>query len=317
MSPDPYAPCLLCPRACAVDRTGGETAFCGETAVVRAACACLHFGEEPPVTGTGGSGTVFFTGCTLRCRACQNAQLSREGLGAGLSTAALAEVFLRLQRAGAENVNAVTGTHFLPGILDAWKAARARGLLIPLVWNSSGYETVEAVRTLAPHVSFFLPDLKTLDADLAAYWFKAPDYPRHAAAALLAMVDARPLERGPDGTPTRGVIVRHLVLPGRVDATRAVLAWFAEHLAGRALLSLMSQYTPIPGQAVEPPFDRGLAPEEWAQAQAALGDTGIEDGYVQELVPATEWLPDFTRERPFSAELSRMVWHARDGAPKG
>jgi putative pyruvate formate lyase activating enzyme len=317
MISDPYAPCLLCPRACAVDRTLGDTGFCGETAAIRAACACLHFGEEPPVTGPGGSGTVFFTGCTLRCRACQNCQASQQGLGVELSVDRLAGIFLALQGAGAGNVNAVTGTHFLPGIIAAWKAARARGLAIPLVWNSSGYETVDAVRTLAPHVSFFLPDLKTLDPSLAAFWFKAADYPRTAAEAIRAMVDARPLERGPDGLPTSGVIVRHLVLPGRISATRQALAWFSEHLAGRALLSLMSQYTPIPGQPVEPPFDRALSREEWDAALAALEDLGIEDGYVQELVPGTEWLPDFARERPFSAELSRMVWHARDGAPSG
>lgn len=317
MSPDPYAPCLLCPRACAVDRTSGRTGVCGETRVVRAACACLHFGEEPPVTGSGGSGTVFFTGCTLRCRACQNAQLSREGFGAELSSVALADVFLALQRAGAENVNAVTGTQFLPGILEALDAARARGLSIPLVWNSSGYETVEAVRTLAPRVAFFLPDLKTLDPRLAAPWFKAPEYPEVAREALLAMVDGRPLERASDGTPVRGVIVRHLVLPGRIDATRQVLAWFADHLAGRALLSLMSQYTPIPTQPVEPPFDRPLSAAEWSEALEALDGLGIDDGYAQELVPGDEWLPDFSRERPFSAELSKMIWHALDGAPKG
>jgi putative pyruvate formate lyase activating enzyme len=317
MSSDPYAPCLLCPRACAVDRTGGETGFCGETRVVRAGCACLHFGEEPPVTGAGGSGAVFFTGCTLQCRGCQNVQLSREGFGAALSVDDLAGIFLRLQREGAANVNAVTGTHFLPGIIEAWQAARARGLSLPLVWNSSGYETVEAVRVLAPHVSFFLPDLKTLDPSLAAGWFGAPEYPRAAAEAILAMAETRPLERGPDGLPIRGVIVRHLVLPGRLDATREALAWFRGHLAGRALLSLMSQYAPIPGRPLEPPFDRGLTPAEWDGALAALEDLGIEDGYVQDLVPGTEWLPDFSRERPFPSPLSRMVWHARDGAPAG
>jgi putative pyruvate formate lyase activating enzyme len=310
MSPDPYAPCLLCPRACGVDRSGGETGICGETHIVRAACACLHFGEEPPVTGQGGSGTVFFTGCTLRCRACQNAQASRGGFGTELSPEGLVGIFLRLQREGAGNVNAVTGTHFLPAILDAWQAARARGLVIPLVWNSSGYETVESVRMLEPHVAFFLPDLKTLDPALAAFWFDAPEYPRAATEAILAMAEARPLERGPDGLPTRGVIVRHLVLPGRLEATRDVLAWFSDHLAGRALLSLMSQYTPIPGQALPPPFDRGLSREEWDTALAALEELGIEDGFVQDLAPGTEWLPDFTHERPFSAELSRMVWHA-------
>jgi putative pyruvate formate lyase activating enzyme len=317
MSPDPYAPCLLCPRACAVDRTSGETGVCGETRAMRAACACLHFGEEPPVTGTGGSGVVFFTGCTLRCRACQNAQLSRDGFGAELSMDDLSGLFLRLQREGAENVNAVTGTHFLPGILEAWQAARARGLVIPLVWNSSGYETVNAVRKLGPHVAFFLPDLKTLDPTLADCWFKEPEYPRIAAAALHAMAEVRPLERGPDGLPTRGVIVRHLVLPGRLESTREVLAWFSKHLAGRALLSLMSQYTPIPGRQLEPPFDRGLTRGEWEAALEALEELGIEDGFVQDLEPGTDWLPDFTRERPFSAERARMVWHARDGVPTG
>ncbi len=284
---------------------------------MRAACACLHFGEEPPVTGPGGSGTVFFTGCTLRCRACQNAQTSRDGFGAELAKDDLSRIFLRLQREGAGNVNAVTGTHFLPDIIDAWQAASARGLTIPLVWNSSGYETVEAVRMLEPHVAFFLPDLKTLDPALATFWFNAPEYPRAATEAILAMAEARPLERGPDGLPTRGVIVRHLVLPGRLEATREVLAWFSEHLAGRALLSLMSQYTPIPGQTLPPPFDRGLTRGEWDTALAALEELGIEDGFVQDLEPGTEWLPDFMRERPFSAELSRMVWHAGDGAPTG
>lgn len=315
MDRDPYTPCLLCPRACAVDRTGGATGFCGEGRVVRAACACLHFGEEPPVTGAGGSGAVFFTGCTLRCRSCQNAQLSREGFGAELSVGSLADLFLRLQREGAENVNAVTGSHFLPDILAAWQEARRRGLGIPLVWNTSGYETLDAVRALAPHVSFFLPDLKTLDPGLAAYWFRASDYPRRAAEAIRAMAEARPLESGPDGQPLRGVIVRHLVLPGRLEATREVLAWFADHLAGRALLSLMSQYTPIPGGGVEAPFDRVLRRGEWDAALAALAELGIESGYVQELAPDAGWLPDFTRERPFSAALSRTVWHARDGAP--
>lgn len=314
MARDPYAPCRLCPRACGVDRARGETGVCGEGRAVRAACACRHFGEEPPLTGAGGSGAVFFTGCTLRCRSCQNAQISHGGYGAELSVRRLADLFLRLEREGAENVNAVTGSQFLPDILAAWRDARARGLAIPLVWNSSGYETVDAVEEIAPHVSFFLPDLKTLDPELAAYWFRASDYPRRAAEAILAMAEARPLERGTDGRPIGGVIVRHLVLPGRVDATRGVLAWFSEHLAGRALLSLMSQYTPIPGQRVDPPFDRGLHRAEWEAALAALEELGIEDGYVQELAPDAAWLPDFTRERPFSAALARVVWHAREAA---
>ncbi len=306
---------MLCPRGCGVDRTSGAGGVCGEASRARVACACLHFGEEPPITGSGGSGTVFFTGCTLRCRACQNRQISHDGLGLALSAAELGRLFLRLQGAGAGNINAVTGSHFFPTILAAYAEARASGLAIPLVWNSSGYETVEAVRELAPHVSFFLPDLKTLDPGLAAGYFHARDYPERTAEAILAMAEARPLARGAHGEPVQGVIVRHLVLPGHLEASRRVLAWFAEHLRGRALLSLMSQYTPIPGLVLEAPFDRPLDAAEWNAVLSKLEELGIDDGFFQELVQDTEWLPDFSQPKPFSAELSRMVWHWRDGPP--
>jgi len=311
----PYEECLLCPRACASDRTSGETGYCGESSLVRAACACLHFGEEPPITGAGGSGTVFFTGCTLKCGFCQNWQVSRCGEGAVLSEEELARIFLRLQEQGAENVNAVTGTQFAPSILGALSLARSRGLAIPMVWNSSGYETPETVAMLAAEVSFFLPDVKTLDADIARRHFHAADYPEAARAALLAMAEARPLEW--DGeTPTRGVIVRHLVLPGQLDATREALSWFAENLSGRALLSLMFQYTPIPGQALPAPLDRMVTAEEHGQALAFLEELSIEDGFFQEPVTDSSWLPDFSRAKPFSSDLSRMVWHHAQSVPR-
>jgi putative pyruvate formate lyase activating enzyme len=298
-----------------VDRTEGATGYCGETSVLRAACACLHFGEEPPITGTGGSGTVFFTGCTLQCGFCQNWQVSRCGEGGTLSEEDLALIFLRLQAEGAENINIVTGTHFAPGILAALGLARSRGLTLPMVWNSSGYETPATVALLAGSVSFFLPDLKTLDAGLAREHFHAEDYPSSAMAALLAMADAKPLSW--DGeTPIQGVIVRHLVLPGRLRETRATLEWFAAHLRGRALLSLMFQYTPIPEQPLAAPFDRRTSAEEHASALAMLEDLGIENGFFQEPVPDSGWLPDFRRPRPFPSGLSRTVWHHRDGAPR-
>jgi putative pyruvate formate lyase activating enzyme len=281
---------------------------------MRAACACLHFGEEPPITRAGGSGAIFFTGCTLKCGFCQNWQTSRCGAGAELGEDSLALLCLRLQAAGAENVNMVTGTHFLPGILAAVAVARAGGLEIPVVWNSSGYETPEAIGLLAPEVSFFLPDLKTLDPDLARRLFHAADYPLHARKALLAMADARPLRWDGDAA-VGGVIVRHLVLPGCLAQTRECLAWFAANLRGRALLSLMFQYTPIPGQEPAGPFDRMVSPEEHEEAVGMLEELGIDDGFVQEPEPDGNWLPDFERPRPFSSELSRMVWHFRQGAP--
>jgi putative pyruvate formate lyase activating enzyme len=280
---------------------------------VRAACACLHFGEEPPITGKGGSGTIFFSGCTLKCGFCQNWQVSRCGAGSELSPEDLAQICLRLQEAGAENINAVTGTQFVPGILEAVSVARSRGLTIPMVWNSSGFEKPEIVAMLAGEVSFFLPDLKTLDPRLARERFHAADYPERVREAILAMVDARPLEWKDDG-PVKGVIVRHLVLPGCLPHTREVLAWFRQNLHGRALLSLMFQYTPIPGQELPAPFDRMVTREEHGEALGFLEELGIEDGYFQEPAPDSAWLPDFQRPRPFSAELSRMVWHYRDGS---
>ncbi len=309
MPPSLYDCCTLCPRACRVDRTAGERGYCGETDVVRAAAALLHFGEEPPITGAGGSGTVFFTGCTLQCRFCQNWQVSCGGAGAALGTEELAGIFLGLQRAGAENINAVTGTHFAPGILDAFNRARGQGLTIPLVWNSSGYETVETVALLAPYVSFFLPDLKSLDGELSARWLRASDYPRRAREAILAMTEAKPLALSAGGQPAQGVIVRHLVLPGLINQTRQVLEWFSRQLAGKALLSLMFQYTPIPGRILPAPFDRMVGRGEYVQAIGIMEELGIEDGYYQEPETGSEWLPDFTRARPFPSGKSRVIWH--------
>ena len=311
----PYEECLLCPRACASDRTSGETGYCGESSLVRAACACLHFGEEPPLTGAGGSGTVFFTGCTLKCGFCQNWQVSRCGAGTALSEEELARIFLRLQGEGAENVNIVTGTQFAPSILDSLALARTRGLAIPMVWNSSGYETLETVGMLAGEVSFFLPDLKTLDAELARRYFHASDYPERAKAALLAMAEARPL-RWNGETPASGLIVRHLVLPGHLEQTREAISWFASNLSGRALLSLMFQYTPIPGQELPAPLDRMVTEEEHRRALAFLDELDIEEGFFQEPVPDSGWLPDFSRAKPFTSGLSRMVWHHAEGAPR-
>jgi putative pyruvate formate lyase activating enzyme len=312
----PYDSCVLCPRRCGAARSRGEPGFCGQGASVRAASALLHFGEEPPITGTGGSGTVFFTGCTLQCRFCQNWQVSSAGAGAELTDQALAGIFLELQGAGAENINAVTGTHFIPGILGALRSARGRGLHIPLVWNSSGYETPEAVQELAPEVRFFLPDLKSLDAELSARWLRAADYPRRACEALLAMARARPLVMDENG-PREGMIVRHLVLPGNLAGTRAVLEWFAGNLTGRALISLMFQYTPIPGRELPAPFHRMVSPEEYRAAVDMLEELGIDDGYYQEPETGPEWLPDFTRARPFASGRSTVIWHFAGGAAQG
>jgi len=314
VSPTPaeyYARCLLCPRACGVDRLGSAHGFCREAAAVRAAWAGLHFGEEPLVTGRGGSGTIFFTGCTLKCRFCQNDQLSRSGLGADLDPQQLARLMLRLQGEGAENVNLVTGSHFAPSIVQAVRLARAQGLALPLVWNSSGYESRAALELLAPWIEVWLPDCKTLDPELARSLMGAPDYPQVVREALAFMVEARPLDW--DGERLRqGVIVRHLVLPGHPGSTREVLGWFRERLYGRALLSLMVQYTPNPRALESGPSNR-VSAVEYEQVLAWLEELDIEEGFIQEPEPGSEWLPDFSRPNPFPEGQARAVWHFADG----
>jgi putative pyruvate formate lyase activating enzyme len=327
-----YQNCLCCPRACGVNRDAGERGFCGETAELRLSSVVLHRGEEPPLTGKGGSGAVFITGCNLACAFCQNYQISRgeretllrrksprgdfEGDECGkhgkrpgrtVSTEEFARICLALQDRGAENINIVTGSHAVPAIVAGITVARSAGLALPVLWNSSAYESLSALALLKEHVDMYLPDLKTLDSGLAAKWFNAPDYPETASAAIRAMIAAR----------AGKVIVRHLILPGCLDSTRAVLRWFAEHAAGRALLSVMTQYTPIPqnNKRADDLPGRFLNEAEYETVLGWLEEFGIEDGFCQELTAGGGWLPDFNRPNPFSSSLSVPVWHWRDSVP--
>jgi putative pyruvate formate lyase activating enzyme len=301
----------------------GERGFCGESAVLRIAAALLHGGEEPPLVGGAGSGTIFVTGCNLGCRFCQNAQISRDGLGRTVTAREFAEICRELERRGAANINIVTGSHAIPAIAEGLRAARDAGLALPVLWNSSAYETVEALNLLDhgnPEnrlVDIWLPDLKTLDGELARRYFASPDYPETAVKAIRFMLESAPLEWV--GVPfesalKRGVIIRHLVLPGNLDATRDVLRWFAENARDRALLSLMTQYTPLAKNAArlsaEIP-DRYLSEKENAAVLAMLDGFGIEDGFVQDLVPDDEWLPDFAKKNPFGSSVP--IWHWANG----
>ena len=308
-----YEPCRLCPRLCAAQRESGAAGFCGESDRMRLALASVHFGEEPPLVGNRGSGTIFFSGCTLRCAFCQNHQISQQGLGREVGTAEFAEICVALQAAGAANINLVTGTQFIPGIVEGIAAARTAGLALPVLWNGSGYERVEMVAALRGTVDVWLPDLKTLSRETARKYFAAPDYPEVATAAILAMAADCPLEYDAAGLLRRGLILRHLVLPGQLDDSRAVLQWFAGYLAGRALPSIMTQYTPIAALAGRPAPKDGLGQAEYEQLVAAIDELGLGEGFYQELVPGSDWLPDFCRPNPFSSELSRTVWHHAQG----
>ena len=308
----PYKNCLFCPRRCGVDRNAGQLGFCGETSALRIAFAGIHRGEEPPLAGTGGSGTIFVTGCNLGCVYCQNYQVSQKGLGRAISTEEFAEICLALQGKGAHNINIVTGSHAAPAIAQGIKEARKQGLSVPILWNSSGYDGLEILEILKDIVDVYLPDLKTMDSGIAARFFRAPDYPEHAIRAILKMMEYKTLVFNQDQyrTLVSGVMIRHLVIPGHLEATRQVLNWFVENCCGKALLSLMTQYTPvkIPDEKTKIP-GRFLSESEYEAVLLMLKEFGIDDGFCQELVTGSDWLPDFTRQNPFSSELSVPVWH--------
>ncbi|WP_304222096.1 radical SAM protein [Gracilinema caldarium] len=329
-----YTSCTLCPRNCQVNRRSGQRGYCGESAELRIAVANIHRGEEPPLTGLGGSGTIFVTGCTLGCAFCQNWQISHSGMGKVVSADECAQICLKLQKAGAENINIVTGSHAIPALVHSITRARELGLTIPILWNSSSYESVHALKQAETMIDVYLPDLKTLDSDFSGRYFNAPDYPATATAAITEMIKQKELRYGPCRAAVRaaeevkpidpdwplvlesGVIIRHLVLPDRLQDTRAVLAWFAEHAKGKALLSLMTQYTPIKSPknryARELP-NRFVNDKEYDTLQGWLEEFDIEDGFYQELVSDDSWLPDFTRTNPFSSELSVPIWHWSKG----
>ncbi len=278
--------CRLCPRQCLARRdvAPGVCRAAGEILVARAA---PHFGEEPCISGTRGSGAVFFAGCPLGCVYCQNFDLSRARTGRPVTVGRLSEIFRELEEQGVHNLNLVTGTPYVPAILEALERAEPG---IPVVWNTSGYETAETVRALSERVSVFLPDMKYADPALAARYSRAEDYPSAARAAIREMVRRTgPYELDGDGMLRRGVLVRHLVLPGQLDNTRRVLRWLSRAFRpGEILVSLMAQYTPCGELDAFPELRRTLTEDEWRQALDALEECGIADGYFQEPCAAGE-----------------------------
>ena len=296
-----YQSCRLCPRNCGVNRLEGETGFCGETAQLKIGAAVIHKGEEPPLTGKGGSGTIFISGCNLGCSFCQNYQISQEGLGKAVSPQEFADICAALCDKGAENINIVTGSHVVPGIIEGLNAAREAGVTIPALWNSSGYDSEEALELLRGYIDIFLPDLKTLNSAVADKFFNAPDYPDIAKAAVLKMIEMT------EKTKNR-IIIRHLILPGYLESTRSVLRWFADNAKEHALLSLMTQYTPRLTLTSREMPSRFLSEEEYEIVLKTLDEFEIEDGFCQELVTGSDWLPDFKRSNPFSSELSAPVF---------
>ena len=289
-----YRHCTLCPRACGVDRAAGERGFCQMPDHILAARAALHYWEEPVISGSFGSGAVFFSGCTLKCLFCQNGVISQENRGKEISTAHLREIFLKLIDDGVQNINLVTPTHFLPSILPALTPK----LPVPVVYNCGGYERVETLRELEGLVDIYLPDMKYSDPKLAGILSAAPDYVEIAKAAIAEMyrqVGSAVIE---DEIMQRGMIVRHLMLPGELDNTLGVLDWFSEAFPkGDVLFSLMSQYVPMGKAKTMPPYDRRITEDEYDAALSYLELLGIENGFTQDFSAATEeYIPDFSFE---------------------
>ncbi len=290
-----YRHCRLCPRACGVDRTAGQRGFCGMGDRITAARAALHFWEEPPISGTRGAGTVFFSGCSLGCSYCQNDRISLEGFGAEISTARLREIFQRLIDQGAHNIELVTPTHFLPSILPALTPK----LPVPVICNCGGYESAETLKTLDGLVDVYLPDLKYAESDLAAALSRAPDYFPAACAAIDEMVrQTGPCVFDEAGMLIRGTVIRHLILPGHVQNSLKVLDYVAEHFPrGTVLLSLMAQYVPAGPEKNMPPMDRTVTRAEYEAVVDWLYMLDLEDGFLQEPAAATdEYVPDFDLE---------------------
>lgn len=327
MTQNLYESCKQCPRKCGINRSENKSGFCGETSDLRVAFAGLHFGEEPLITVFGGSGTIFFTGCTLKCAFCQNYQISQNGYGKSISIEEFAQICLKLQENGAENINLVTGSHHIPFIAEGIKKAKEKGVTVPFCWNSSAYESVEMLKLLKGLVTIWLPDFKTLDSKLSRQLFVAPDYPEVAANAIKWMIENNPLKIKDvsKGDETRekmesGVIIRHLFLPGKFVETADVLQWLKENADGKACISLMSQYTPVPfkeeslllkkrTEVLSVIENRLVNAQEDEDLQDLIEAYDFDYLFYQELSDDTSWLPDFTRPQPFSNKLARPLWH--------
>ena len=276
--------CRLCPRECGADRLSGEEGFCRSGAQPKVASWTLHPWEEPPISGARGSGTIFFSGCTGRCLFCQNYPISQLGVGNVVTVERLAEMMVELQQRGAHNVNLVTPTHFVPQILAALSLAVEMGLRLPLVYNSSGYESVEVLRLLDGVVDVWLPDAKYATDDVARRLSGFSRYVEHNRAALREMyrqVGDELLLDG-EGIAQRGLIIRHLVLPGGLAGTREVLHWIASELSPRVHVSLMGQYFPAYRAVGHPLLGRKLTTEEYEDALAAFDEADLERGWRQE-----------------------------------
>ncbi len=314
--------CECCPRRCGVNRLAGKTGFCKVGGNILLAHAGLHFGEEPPISGTCGSGTIFFAGCNLCCAFCQNWQISQEfdarwNATSGrvlsvleepappktLKATELADEMLRLQSEGAHNINFVSPSHMIFQMADAIQAARQKGLTVPIVYNSNGYDSIEALRQIRGRVDIYLPDIKYMDNALGQKFSAVRDYAGVIPGVLREMLDqVGLLELDDDGIAVRGLLVRHLVLPGQLENSKACLKFLAE-LNPDITVSIMSQYSPQYKACGIPELNRTLTAEEYDEITDYALELGLENAFIQTLESQEHYLPDFNHAVPFKNEL--------------
>ena len=274
--------CLLCPRRCGVNRLAGETGACGAGARLKIASHCLHTGEEPPISGSRGSGTIFFSHCNLACVYCQNYPISQMGNGNFAEIEDLAGMMTTLEARGAHNINLVTATHFLPQVVEAVGLARRKGLRLPIVYNDSGYELPETIRMLEGVIQVYLADMRYATGECAAKYSGAADYPEVNRLAVKAMLATAGHLRCKAGLAESGLIVRHLLLPSLVDETRGVLSYISTDISRSTAVSLMSQYFPANRAHLYPEINRRVTKAEHETAVGLLEEYGLQTGWVQD-----------------------------------
>lgn len=306
---DEYSGCRLCPRDCGVDRTAGIVGMCGETATCRIASQGPHFGEEPSFSGSKGSGTIFFAGCSSHCFFCQNFQISNENMGSRVTPEQLLAIGRDLVRAGVHNINFVTPDHFWPHVEFLCRALREEGVRIPFLFNSSGYQREDMIVRYAEWMDIFMPDFKFAEPDLAKRCMGDERYPELALAALRRMVELRGFLEPWDPTgaepAARGVLVRHLILPGEVENSIAVLRLLREEFGRLLPLSVMSQFHPVAACRERHLLDRRITAEEHERVHGEVVDLGFKHVYLQALPETPEFLPDFSRKEPFKGNRKR------------
>ncbi len=290
--------CTLCPRECHVNRRAGEKGYCKEAETLVVARAALHLWEEPCISGEEGSGTVFFSGCAIGCVYCQNHNIAKGLAGNEIKVKRLSEIFMELQGKAANNINLVTPSHYVPQIIEAIALAKEKGLSIPIVYNTSSYEKVETLKLLDGYVDIYLPDLKYMDTALSKRYSKCDDYFSFASKAIEEMV----IQVGEPvfdhrGMMQKGVIVRHLTLPGYLTDSKNIIKYLYETFGDRIYISIMNQYTPLRIIEKYPELNRKISEEEYEELVGYAMEIGVENGFIQEGETASDsFIPEFNGE---------------------